>query len=74
MAYEGHTVLVKTQRLLLLKVQRHCVALHEPADCGAAHPPTGQCGIQYWLIVNPLVFANVWGVGEAVARPRILWQ
>ena len=75
MAYERNVVLVEaTQTVTLLKVPRHCVTLHMPADCGAPHPPTGQRGIEYWLVVNPLVFANVWGVGQAIPRPCILWQ
>ena len=53
---------------------RSLLAFEQPCDCGAPHPPTGLEGQEFWLRRNPLIFANAHGVGNAVARPPLLWE
>jgi hypothetical protein len=55
-------------------VPRHYLKMQQPDDCGAMVPPTGAQGVAYWLQKDVRVFANCWGAGKAVPRPRVLWE
>ena len=55
-------------------VCQYRLALEQPRDCGALHPPTGLAGEAYWLRHDHQVFANVHGVGDRVPRPDMLWE
>jgi hypothetical protein len=56
------------------QVLRHLVSVSQPRDCGAMDPPTGDLGIEWWLKVDPTVWANAWGVSASFPRPACLWE
>ena len=69
-----HILFTPTGSQEVRMVLRHLVSVSQPPDCGAMRPPTHDLGIEWWLQVDPAVWANAWGVGDSIPRPACLWH